>query len=285
MQRSVNQACKSFFQREGWTDRERVSFFSGLLSERALTPEERACAFWNVSDAYACLRKPEEEYTNHLLFERHLDGMDALYLPWIVSDGTQKMTMLLGGREQYWIDLYRRVFREAPRTAQNAVARFEAHRANVMIPCNRAYAFQKDASLEALENLRQSAQELDGSPARLFFWLTYDTAAIGAHCLIGSDFRPFLDPAFSLFEALLPFLKEKTEPELMIMGSWAYLNLVRTPGMQADVAVYNYIVTLLCAGEIQTALQCYEKAKPRLRKPNRYFQEKIEQARRIADTH
>lgn len=67
----------------------------------------------------------------------------------------------------------------------------------------------------------------------------------------------------------------------MIMGSRACLNLVRAPGMQADVATCNDIVALICAGEYQIALYCYEKVKMRLRKPNQYFQERIALARRL----
>lgn len=67
----------------------------------------------------------------------------------------------------------------------------------------------------------------------------------------------------------------------MIMGSWTCLNLVRAPGMQADVAIDNDIVALICAGEYQIALYCYGKAKMRLRKSNRYFQERIALARRM----
>lgn len=283
MQHSVKQECEAFFSQERWREQERASFFESLLAERELTGEERACAFWNVSDAYACLRWPEEELANHRLFERHLDGMDALYRPWIVSDGTQKMTLLLGGHEQYWIDLYRDICQTAPHVAENAVARFEVHRANVMTPCNRAYEFQPDASLEALENLRCSAQELDGSPARLFYWLTYYTQGIGAHFLIGSDFRQFLGPADSLFEELLPFLEVQTEHDPVIMGSWAYLNLVRTPDIQANVAINNYIVQLICAEEYRAALYYYEKAKTHMKKPNAYFLGRIELAKSMVE--
>ena len=48
------------------------------------------------------LRKSQEQLINHKLFEKQLLQMDKQYLHWIVSDGTQKMTLLIGGFDFYW---------------------------------------------------------------------------------------------------------------------------------------------------------------------------------------
>ena len=75
-----------------------VELLESFLRECPDADDMQICwAFWNLSDNYAMLRDASEEYRNHKLFEKKLMHMDEKYLHWIVSDGTQKLTLLTGG--------------------------------------------------------------------------------------------------------------------------------------------------------------------------------------------
>lgn len=107
-----------------------VELLESFLRECPDADDMQICwAFWNLSDNYAMLRDASEEYRNHKLFEKKLMHMDEKYLHWIVSDGTQKLTLLTGGYEAYWNALYRYACEKAPKREDNAVIRFESHRA------------------------------------------------------------------------------------------------------------------------------------------------------------
>lgn len=120
-----------------------VELLESFLRECPDADDMQICwAFWNLSDNYAMLRDASEEYRNHKLFEKKLMHMDEKYLHWIVSDGTQKLTLLTGGYEAYWNALYRYACEKAPKREDNAVIRFESHRANGRLSVGRRLFFR-----------------------------------------------------------------------------------------------------------------------------------------------
>lgn len=143
-----------------------VELLESFLRECPDADDMQICwAFWNLSDNYAMLRDASEEYRNHKLFEKKLMHMDEKYLHWIVSDGTQKLTLLTGGYEAYWNALYRYACEKAPKREDNAVIRFESHRANVAFPSVVDYSFDAEHARFALENLANSCSELQHTSA------------------------------------------------------------------------------------------------------------------------
>lgn len=72
-----------------------VKLLTYALKSEDFNDEERCWALWNISDNLAMLRKPNDELINHKLFEKQILKMKSKYLHWIVSDGTQKMTLMI----------------------------------------------------------------------------------------------------------------------------------------------------------------------------------------------
>lgn len=257
---------------------EKIVLFIDLLKSADLTDTEKCWAYWNISDNLALLRKSNDELLNHKKFENQLSLMDKKYLFWIVSDATQKLTLLKGGYEQYWIDLYDYACKFSSKLKETARIRFESHRATVMIPLTVEYKFNKEHSLYALDNLKQSADEFKDSSEYTFYRLTYLTQAIGAHSLTNGNYRQFLDESLNLYESILPYFSQKDENNNYLLGSWEQLNAIRPKYKQAKVATNNYIIQLINAKEYKTALHCYEKIKSYDLNFNNYFHQKINTA-------
>ena len=149
-----------------------------LNHEDMLTSEEKCWAIWNISDRLAMLRNPELELLNHKQFEKHLLNMEPKYLHWIVSDGTQKLTLIVGEYEKYWNDLYKYACDNCPKINENSIIRFESHRASVPIPMAVEYQADKNHAMFSLVNLKNSFDELKGSTNEWFYELTYYTQVI-----------------------------------------------------------------------------------------------------------
>ena len=210
----------------------------------------------------------------------NISQMDKQYLHWIVSDGTQKMTLLIGGFESYWNKLYEYACKNSPKTQENVVIRFESHRANIAIPCLIDFKFDKEHSLYALENLRESVVELKNTSNAKFYKLTYFTQLIATYGLMNKDYKQFLDESQNCFEDILTYLKYPNEKEQMhLIGTWEALNAPRTPYGQATCGINNYIITLINAKEYKLALYCYEKIEPFNLNYSKYFYSRINLAK------
>lgn len=240
-----------------------VELLTTALKNENFNDEERCWALWNISDNLAMLRNSNDELVNHKLFENQILNMDVKYLHWIVSDCTQKMTLLIGGYEQYWIDLYKYACINTPFINENKRIRFESHRATVATPMIIEYSFDKDNSLFALDNMKKMLPKLKDDYNYYFYELIYYTQYIGAYTLLGENFNSILEESLKSFERIYEYLyADKNEPDdnnLFILGSWQQLNGKRSKYNQAKCAINNYIISLINAGQYKIALECYDK--------------------------
>mgnify|MGYP005772592165 FL=1 len=256
-----------------------------LNHEDILTDEEKCWAIWNISDRFAMLRDPDRELLNHKQFEKQLLNMEPKYLHWIVSDGTQKLTLIVGGYEKYWNDLYNYACENSSKINENSIIRFESHRASVPIPMAVEYQADKNHAMFSLENLKNSLEELKGSSNERFYELTYYTQVIACYNFFKENFKLLLDRANDSFERILPYLNTENhsgyaDGKSHLLGSWDQLNQPRSQYNQATCAINNYIIQLINAKEFKLALHCYEKIKKFNLNYGSYFDGKIELAKR-----
>ena len=261
-----------------------VELLESFLRECPDADDMQICwAFWNLSDNYAMLRDASEEYRNHKLFEKKLMHMDEKYLHWIVSDGTQKLTLLTGGYEAYWNALYRYACEKAPKREDNAVIRFESHRANVAFPSVVDYSFDAEHARFALENLANSCSELQHTSGALYYQLTYYTMAIGFNTLMKEDNKPLIEESYAAFTEILPYLHTEKQTyadgEERLLGTYDQLNAPRAKYNQAFCGIHNYIIQLVNAGAYQLALQCNALAEPVCLDYGSYYKRKLQTAR------
>ncbi|MGO4528499.1 hypothetical protein AB4Z30_05405 [Paenibacillus sp. 2TAF8] len=107
-----------------------IDFLKEYEQSSKLSVPELGWVYWNISDGYALLRKPESLYTNHrAFFEWGKENLTPDQLHWIVSDSTQALSLSVGNDLGHWIDWYQYACDHAPKLASNRAVRFESHRA------------------------------------------------------------------------------------------------------------------------------------------------------------
>lgn len=261
-----------------------VDLLRNALKTEPFTDEEIGWAYWNISDNLAMLRKSEEQYENHKLFDAHLLKMDEKYLHWLTSDVTQKMTLSIGGYEQFWNERYKYACEKCPMIEENKRIRFESHRAAVATINDREYPFSENISRFALKNMRTMLDgELLSDFNYGFYNITYFTLVINFSVLIKTEIdEKVLTDSHSAFVLLLDDLKsDANEPDkntLYLLGTWQSLNGTRAKFNQAAVGIKNYIIALVNAGKYAMALECYKRIEPYNLNYNNYFKHKIELA-------
>lgn len=193
------------------------------------------------------------------------------------------MTLIAGGYEKYWNELYKYACDNCPKLKENSIIRFESHRAAVPVPALKEYQADKEHAIFAIENLRKSWEELKGSSNEKFYALTYYTQVIACSNFFNEDYKPFLDAANECFEDLLPYLNAENKLSYEdgispLLGSWEQLNKTRSQYNQATCAINNYISQLINANEYKLALHCNEKIKPFHLNYGAYYNSKIKLA-------
>lgn len=82
MARSITNDIRNDFKRLQGKDilPDMIEYLSGILTQGDNDNMLNGFCYWNISDSYAMLRKPEEQYTNHLNFYKLLENMDSKYI-------------------------------------------------------------------------------------------------------------------------------------------------------------------------------------------------------------
>lgn len=209
-----------------------VSILIPLLDCNNLEKEELGWAFWNICDRLALQRKWDEQIGFQKRFFEFIEkvlGPD--YLHWVVSDGTQAMSLISGGYIEDWVRWYDHANRIAKGTAANRGIRFESHRAFVSSFTRFGEAELALNALNALEAL------LDEDPA----WANKDFAVCTYHTL-RFDYLDLIGNQDELIEEGDQFAKYTAEwvtrfekngsirsESESILGSWEQLNQLRPP--------------------------------------------------------
>lgn len=252
-----------------------VNLLKKSLMTEDYTDEDRCWAYWNISDNLAMLRWADDEYKNHKLFEKQILSMDPKYIHWLVSDATQKLTLIKGGYEEYWNELYLHACNETEKSVDNQRIRFESHRATVATPAAEKYSFDKDVSLLALDNIKKMLVEFAENEDYLFYKLTYYTLKIGLNSLLNMTSDETIEKSLPLVNHLLPNLKSVHDESKFLLGSWQDFNARRSKYNQAEAGIGNYIIQLINASRYQKALECYQLIKPYDITYGSYFDKKI----------
>jgi len=263
-----------------------IALLNGALLTEDLDGEDRGWAYWNISDCLAILRRANSEHANHKRFEHHVVMTGEKYLHWPVCDGTQKLTLYIGGHGRYWDELYRHACEKALKLVENQVMRFESHRAAVAGTAIREYPYDPEISHLALLNMKEMLDgELVANYNYDFCAITYFTLLIDFYARIQSEAgKQALDDSFAAFSRMEELLISSDPNELddsdhSLIGSWQYQNGRRSKFRQARVGIINYIHALIDSGNYQMALDCFERTKTNLAMQNAYFKNKIEFAK------
>lgn len=214
-----------------------------LDPETSISADDKGWAFWNVCDRYAMLRNAKDQHRYQSeFFEWSKSALPSLRFHWVVSDGTQAMTLIAGDFLDFWWNCYQFANESVPRVAENRTVRFESHRANAA-----AYThFQEFSRAEtALQSIEAVLSEDSTWLNRNFATVTYTTLLITFYAGLGQSEqigRRVEDLELYLGEWQRHFQKSAVRTEYPLLGSWEQLNADRPPE-----AIYTAIHNAACA--------------------------------------
>lgn len=224
----------------------------------------RGCFLWNLSDAYAMIRDSHALYHNHRRFEAHIRAMPAMYRLWLVCDGTQRLSLELGGHDDFWWTLYREATEKNDPLCETIL--FEAHRAAFLkspaMPYGKTRAqWVNDRFVSFLE----AVGDTDDAP---FYRLIYT-----ALCL--KQFGEADGDIIVLCEPFLPDLCLPREERPFAAGEWEMLNGKRSKHNRAQVGINNAVNALIDSGELSKARGLYGAARQYGMLPNTYIEKRM----------
>lgn len=237
-----------------------------LCSGQATDFKDKCFCFWNISDSYAMLRNPSELYKNHLKFTEYVFSGDKIHRFWPVSDCTQRFTLIAGGYENFWHDLYKAAVESTPVTNENYRIAYETHRAALSVNSSLNIPF------EHLEYYNEKFSEfIESSKSReeySFYRLIFLSAQIKA--FKRNDIY-IEDMCADFFEEL----GSEDTTTIYAVGEWEYLNRLRSKRNQAVVGITAAINSLIDTGEKKRALELYNEAKKYGFPENTYVNKRI----------
>ncbi|MBX3084351.1 MAG: hypothetical protein KF716_22130 [Anaerolineae bacterium] len=210
-------------------------------------------AYWNICDCYAMLRQAEIQQSYQAdFFAWCKTALPPLRRHWVLSDGTQAMTLINGGFGDFWWDCYQDANENAPHVAENRTVRFESHRANAAA---HTYFREFSRAEAALRSIEEVLSEDSAWTNRDFATVTLITLQIEFYAGLGDSaqirkhgeaIERYLDAWFGRFQ------RPVARAELPFLGTWEQLNADRPPE-DIYVALHNAACALVVAKQFEHA--------------------------------
>ena len=227
-----------------------VGFLQNALADGRLTAlEDIGFAYWNISDSFALLREHRQLYVNHKSFYGFLRGADEKYLLWAVADATQRLTLSVGGYEEFWWNIYDEAMRPEAKSCV-PFAEFSAHKAALY--CHKAVPTEKhrlNFAVKHTEHFLESTKHLPEST----FYKAVLTSLFVQHKI--ADEKLLL----GLLEQLLPGLRCPKSLRGTLPGEWAGFTAPPDPRTQSEQGIIAIINACLFADK-PIAKEIYQKA-------------------------
>lgn len=228
--------------------------------------EDICFCLWNISDSYAMLRDSENEYFNHVKFADILSCGENKYRFWTVCDATQRFTLILGGKGEFWEELYKDAAENSAVTDENYRIAYEAHRAAMSVHpalnISKNFLRYADEKFSLFLENNKNRREYD------FFRLIYFSAAMKA---FGNN-KLEIETLCSDF---YPWLNQEEIPRPFLLGEWGNFNSPRGERNMACVGITAAVNALIDIGENNRAKKLYAKAKSFGLPENAYINKRI----------
>ncbi len=241
----VKQAFRYLLDKDA-NHREIIDLLISLNRKENLPPDDKGWVLWNICDRFAMLRDAQNQYRYQLEFhEWSKISLPPLRLHWVVSDGTQALTLIHAGFLEFWWRWYEFANEHCPRVPDNRTVRFESHRANAAAYTRFSQIGRAERALNAIADL---LSEDAAWPNRNFAAATFRTLMINFYGAQGKTDN-VADEADHLVRELDQWLNrahcvKDTAPEEPLLGSWDQLNAIRPPSA-VYVAIHNAAIALV----------------------------------------
>ena len=266
--RSITDDIRNDFKRLQGKDRllDMIEYLSCILTQGDNDNMLNGFCYWNISDSYAMLRKPDAQYTNHLNFYKLLETMDPKYIFWLVCDATQRFTLELGGYDEFWWGIYKTTVQLNYDISGIEHIAFEAHNAALSInPKVKSTPYNLQIARDNFKNLIKACNNTESI---VFYKLVYSSACLKA---FGDEEYDIL----KLCNIILPWLKEDSEDSLYAVGEWERLNSERTHQNMARVGINRAVNAFIDVGKKEIAKVLYDESLKRKKTKNAYIENRI----------
>jgi len=243
-----------------------IEYLSSILAANHVDDMLAGFCYWNISDSYAMLRKPDEVYNNHLRLCELLETMDLKYRFWAVCDATQRFTLELGGYGDFWWELYKNAVRLNPDTAEIERIVFDTHVSAMAI--NPKVETSKSNLCLARDNFNRFLEENKNSENLVFYKLVYSSLVLKG---FGDEEYNILD----LCNIFMPLLSDCDGESKFAVGEWERLTAPRSKRNMAQVGINRAINALIDVGKSELAKELYYEALKNGLTSNTYIEKRI----------
>lgn len=253
MKRSITNDIRNDFKRlqEKNSIPDMIKYLSAILTQGDNDNLLDGFCYWNISDGYAMLRKPNELYNNHLYFCRLLDSMPEKYRFWAVCDATQRFALELGGYDEFWWELYKTAVQLNSDVSEIKHIAFEAH--NTALSINPKIKPTPYNLQIARDNFKNLIEVFNNTESTLFYKLVYSSACLKA---FGNEEYDILN----LCNIILTWLKEESKDSIYAFGEWERLNSERTHQNMARVGLNRAVNAFIDVGKKDIAKALYNES-------------------------
>ena len=243
-----------------------ISYLKSLIEEKTVTDfEEVGFCYWNISDNLALTKNGAALYENHKKFYEHIKNSDPVYLYWVVSDATQRLTLEKDGLTDFWWSLYKEA---VGKNTNSSVyfAKFCAHRAALYT--NESLTVSSDVLDFAKRSFENFLKNTEGAAEYGFYKAIY-LSLISRFSKV--DNRELIDISRSLFENLSA---PKTQNEFLA-GEWKSFVTPFDKRRQGVVGITSAVNALIYQGNTEDAKALYQNAKEAGLPQNRYIESRL----------
>ena len=243
-----------------------VEYLSSIIATNDADDMLAGFCYWNISDSYAMLRKPDEQYNNHFNFSKLLEGVNLKYRFWAVCDATQRFTLELGGYGDFWWELYKNAMRLNPDTAEIERIVFDTNVAAISI--NPKVETAVSNLYMARDNFDHFLKTYKNSDNIAFYKLVYSSLVLKG---FGDEEYDILD----ICNTFMPLLKVAESDSKFAIGEWECLNAQRSKRNMAQVGINRAINVLIDVGKKELARELYKEALNNGLTANKYIENRL----------
>lgn len=237
-------------------EQEIVDLLEEFLSHENITEEQKIWALWNISDNYALQRKHEKTYLNHVNFEEYVRSLrytNPNYMLMLICDTTQRLSLVEGGKSDYWSNLYREIMNNITIDDSNYCVVFEVLR-TALYPTLLKYDIE--IAEHAINRMKQLVNDYSNDSQSLRFKNLWYCCLLSYNYYKGIHDEDTLLRSYDIFCQLIVHLKGDRIEKNHLFGTYESWNAKRSLWHQAR-SVHDYIICLIDTENFELAYKCY----------------------------
>lgn len=229
-----------------------IDYLKSLINNKLVTDfEDIGFCYWNISDSYALLKNGHRLFDNHKIFYEHIKMCDDYYLPWLVCDATQRLTLEYHGYSDFWWQIYKEAVTKNQNNT-NHFALFCAHRAALYANTTVTHKNQNlDFTVNHFQEFLKTTKCTD---EYLFYKTIYLSLIYGLVSFDENELKYLCKNWFC-------YLSQPKTKSKFLIGEWQSFVTPFDKRKQAELAVNSVINAFIYNDELKPARYLYQTAR------------------------